>query len=490
MIKVDRDINSTLATLNKAKADKRTIIIGAGPAGLAAGYELTKKGQPVLIVEKENEVGGLCRTVDYQGYKFDFGGHRFFTKNPEVQKFWQDMMGKDFLIRPRLSRIYYRKKFFAYPIKLFDALSKLGLWESFLVTLSLFWTKLKNLIKKPQEITFEDWVVNRFGKRLFEHFFKSYTEKLWGVSVKELGADWAAQRMKDLSLWQFLKNIIFGSKEGEVKSIIEKFKYPKYGPGMLYNNKIRNKISQFGGQIYLNNELVKIIHQNNKIEKIIIKDEYGNLNEIVGENYVSSVPLNVMLKKLDPTPPEEIISLVNKMRFRAFFDVCFIVNSKDVFSDTWIYIHEPKVHLLRVQNFKNWSPYMSPAQNKTPIGAEYVCWPEDKLWQMSDDELIKLASQELEQIGLLKTNLVEGGMVIKNKYAYPVYHLDYKQDLNQIFNYLSRFKNFQTIGRSGLYRYNNMDHSILTGFYAARNIMGGNYNVLGINVEEDYLEQK
>jgi protoporphyrinogen oxidase len=468
--------------------NKKVVIIGAGPAGLAAAYELTKQGgYDVLILEKENQVGGLCLTADFQDFKFDLGGHRFFTKNQEVQKFWEEVLGEDFLIRPRLSRVYYRKKFFAYPIKITDALPKLGLWETFLSGLSLLKIRLQRIFKNKPEITFEDWVVNRFGERLFKHFFKSYTEKLWGVSVKELGADWAAQRLKDLSLWQLIKGFLVKPKEGQIKSLIEKFHYPKYGPGQLYR-RVAEKIEALGGRIFLNTEMLEIINNDGKIEKIIIKNKEGVTEEIVGDEFISSVPLNEMLKKMRPVPPVDILGLVAKMRFRSFFDVCLIVNKKEVFPDNWIYVHEPEVSLLRTQNFKNWSPFMTPDDNKTPIGAEYVCWETDELWQKSDEELVKLATKDLEKIGLVASNLVAGGMVIRNKFAYPVYHLDYKKDLEQIFAYLAQFKNFQTIGRSGLYRYNNMDHSILTGFYAARNILGDHCNVLAVNADEEYQE--
>ncbi|MFA6428759.1 MAG: NAD(P)/FAD-dependent oxidoreductase [Candidatus Buchananbacteria bacterium] len=467
----------------------QNVVIGAGPAGLSAGYELAKNGQQVLVIETEEAVGGLCRTMDFQGYKFDFGGHRFFTKNDEVQKLWQDLLGDDFLERDRLSRIYYRQKFFAYPIKLFDALSKLGPWESFLIGLSLIKTRIKKLFNKKPEITFEDWVVNRFGERLFKHFFKSYTEKLWGVSVKELGADWAAQRMKDLSLWQLLKTFVY-KQEGQIKSLIEKFNYPKFGPGMFFE-RMAEEIKKNRGEILLNSKLIKIIHQQGKISSLITKNTLtGETTELVANNFISSMPLNEMLKILDPEPPAEIMFLVKKMRFRSFFDVCLIVNKKEIVPDNWIYIHEPEVRLMRLQNFKNWSPFMSPDSNKTPIGAEYTVWDTDELWSLPDNQVISLAKKELAQINLIAEDLSSDGIVIRNKYAYPVYHLDYKTDLEQIFAYLKKFINFQTIGRSGLYRYNNMDHSMLTGLYAARNILGAKLNILEINADEEYHEQK
>lgn len=465
------------------------VIVGAGPSGLAAGWELIQKGQEVLILEQENEVGGLCRTFDFNGYKFDFGGHRFFTKQKEVQKFWEGILGDEFLTRQRLSRIYYQKNFFLYPIKLGDALKKLGLVESFLIGVSLIWVRIKKLWATKKETTFEDWVVARFGKRLFNHFFKSYTEKVWGISVKELGADWAAQRMKNISLLRVLKNALIKPQPGQIKSWIEEFQYPKYGPGTLYN-KVADIIKEKGGQIKLSRKIEKIIHRDGIIKKIITKKEDGQGEELVAEEFISSIPLNIMLKLLSPPPQEEILKIADKMRFRSFFDVCLIINKKDIFPDNWIYIHEPLVSLIRVQNFKNWSPFMTINANKTNIGAEYVCWDTDDLWKMSDEELINLATKELEEIGLVDSKLVEKGAVIKNRYAYPVYYLDYKKDLEKIFVYLSQFKNLQTIGRSGLYRYNNMDHSILSGFYAAKNILNGKkiYNVLEINADEEYHE--
>lgn len=467
--------------------NKKIIIIGAGPAGLATGYELTKRGQKVLILEKENIVGGLCQTIDYKGFKFDLGGHRFFTKNQEVQRFWEEIMGVDFLLRPRLSRVYYQKKFFAYPIKLFDALPKLGLWQSFLSGLSLLRVRLERIFRKKEEITFEDWVVNRFGRRLFNHFFKSYTEKMWGVSVKELGSDWAAQRLKDMSLWQMIKSLVFKPEAGKIKSMIEEFHYPRFGPGQLYE-KVAQKIEEMGGQVRLGVEMVEIVSEGENVKKIIIKNKNGEREEVFGDEFISSAPLDEMIKMIQPEVPANILALVKKMRFRSFFDVCLVVNKKDVFPDNWIYVHEPEVQLLRVQNFKNWSPAMATGENQTPIGAEYVCWKTDELWKMNEVEQIKLATKELEQIGLLKAVLVEGGVVMKNKTAYPVYHLDYKEDLKEIFDYLAKFKNLQTIGRAGLYRYNNMDHSILTGFYAARNVLGEHLDVLAVNADNEFHE--
>ncbi len=469
----------------EGRIKKAVIIMGAGPSGLAAGWELIKSDYAVEFFEAEEKIGGLCATHSCDGFKYDLGGHRFFTKVEEVNRIWNEIMGEDFLVRNRLSRIYYRKKFFHYPIKLLDVLRQLGVVEGLLIFLSLLRVRLIGLFYKKEEKSFEDWVIKRFGSRLFNHFFKSYTEKLWGVSVKELGADWAAQRMKGISLLNVLKSLAINKRSGQVKSWIDKFNYPKYGPGMLYE-KMGRLIENQGGKINLNQKIKSIVHNNSSIDKVIVANTSGKETEVSADYYISSIPLNKLLESLSPRPPEEVVKVAKNLRFRAFFDVCLIVNKKEVFPDNWIYVQDPGVKAIRVQNFTNWSPFMSPDEDKTNIGVEYACWEGDELWSQSDSELIDLAKEELSRIGLVDSRLIEGGLVIRNKYAYPVYHLDYKKDLEDIFLYLSQFKNFQLIGRSGLYRYNNMDHSILTGLYAARNIMGGDYNVLNVNADEEY----
>jgi protoporphyrinogen oxidase len=370
---------------------------------------------------------------------------------------------------------------------MFDALPKLGLGESILSGLSLLKVRIARIFKKREEITFEDWVVNRFGRRLFNHFFKSYSEKLWGISVKELGSDWAAQRLKDMSLWEMIKSLVWKPKRGKIKSMIDEFHYPKFGPGQLYE-KVAQKIEELGGKVKLGVKVIEVVNNGDRVEKIIVKNKDGITEEIMADEFITSAPLNELLKMFRPLPSENVLKLVEKMRFRAFFDVCLIVDRKNVFEDNWIYVHEPEVQLLRVQNFKNWSPFMAADINKTPIGAEYVCWETDKIWQMNQEELIKLAAEELEKASLLPSNLASEGTVMRNNVAYPVYHLDYKEDLKIIFDYLKQFKNLQTIGRAGLYRYNNMDHSILTGFYAARNVLGENYNVLDVNADDEFHE--
>jgi protoporphyrinogen oxidase len=465
---------------------KKIIIMGGGPSGLAAGLELIKNGHEVIIFEADAQVGGISRTVNYNGYYFDIGGHRFFTKEEEVNKLWEEVMPQDFLIRPRLSRIFYNNKFFYYPLKPWNALVNVGLLDSLAIMFSYLGARLKYYLgqKKPAA-NFEEWVSERFGNKLFKIFFKTYTEKVWGISTTELGADWAAQRIKGLSLSGAIKDAFFPSKN-KLTSLIEEFRYPKYGVGMMYD-KMAEKFEALGGKIALNSPIVKINKNDNIIESVVVGTKDG---EIIAkaDNYISSIPLTQLAQITNPAPDQEIIDALGKLRFRAFITVCLILDVKDSFEDNWIYIHSPEVKVGRIQNFKRWSPYMVPDENKTTLGLEYFCFVGDDLWNLSQDELIKLAKKELQTIGLGQEAEVSDGMVVKLKYVYPVYQIGYKEPMEKIIKYVSKFQNLQIIGRGGIFRYDNMDHAILTGLYAARNIMGASYDILNINTEEEYHE--
>jgi len=477
------------------KSKKKVVIMGAGPAGLAAGIELIKNGHRVEIYEAENQVGGISKTLKWKGYRFDIGGHRNYTKSPEVDKFWDDILGKDHLKRSRLSRIYYKGKFFSYPLEPLNAISGLGIFETFLIGLSYLRSKLFPI--KP-EINFNDWVSNRFGKRLFNHFFKSYTEKVWGISTEDLSADWAAQRIKNLSFASAVKDALFKRGGNEVKTLIKEFKYPKYGPGMLYE-KIADEIEKKGGKVFLNTKVTRIntgtlrvkSSRSRRVNSIEINTPKGP-KTITADEYITSIPLPEMLKILNPPLPPKIQKHLDKLKFREFLSVNLVVNKKDLFPDNWIYIHEPKVLLGRIQNYKNWSPFMIPkdAENKTSLGLEYFCNEGDEFWNRSDDDLLKLARKELEIIGLAKSSDIENGFVHRVKGAYPIYNFDYKKRLKAVIPIVKSFTNLQTVGRGGLFRYNNQDHSILSGFYAARNIMGGDYDVWSVNEEKEYGEEK
>ncbi|MFA5029355.1 MAG: FAD-dependent oxidoreductase [Patescibacteria group bacterium] len=470
------------------QVEEKFIILGAGPAGLAAGYELAKNGKKVVLIEKDDGVGGLSRTKKYQGHYFDLGPHRFFTKNNEVESLWRALLGNDFLELPRLTRIYYKKNFYHYPLQPVDALYKLGLVRSVWVIGSLLKTKFKNLFFRKPEASFEDWVTNRFGSKLFSIFFKSYTEKLWGISTRDLGADWAVQRIKNLSLISAIKNAIFGDEHGKVKSLIERFNYPKRGAGMMYE-KMAENIKKLGGEIIYNANVKNILHDEDKVSGVIIEDQSGE-RQVAGDYIISSLALNDMIRALSPLAPENVLRAAENLRFRSLVIVYLVVEASQVFPDNWVYVHEPDLKVTRVQDTSSFGPYLSENKNQTMVCLEYACWSGDALWSQSDDELVEMGKRDIAAMGLLGGSRILDGLVGRIPYAYPVYAFNYEDNLKIIFDYLGQFKNFQTVGRSGLFHYNNMDHSILTGIFAARNFMGSNYDVYKVNAEADYHECK
>ncbi|HSP87126.1 MAG TPA: NAD(P)/FAD-dependent oxidoreductase [Ignavibacteriaceae bacterium] len=463
-------------------SDSNVVIIGAGPAGLTAAYELIKQGIKPVVVDKDNKVGGLARTEKYKGYRFDIGGHRFYTKVGEVEDLWNEVLGENFRKVPRLSRIYYKKRFYNYPLNIFNTLLNLGIIESFLILLSFAKWKITPY---KFEKSFEHWVTNRFGKRLYKIFFKSYTEKVWGTPCSEIRADWAAQRIKDLSLKSAVMNSIFHTNG--IKSLINEFNYPVYGPGMMWEG-FQEKVEKEGGSVKLNSDVVAINHENNKIKSIVIThDEIDS--EIKGDQFISSMPISELIFKLNPKPPKVVIDAANELSYRAMILVGLIINKKELFPDNWLYIHSPEFIVGRIQNFKNWSFEMAADVSKTNIGMEYFCTEGDKIWSLSDDELIKLAKQELIGLKIISGVVVEDAVVFRQPKAYPVYDSTYMQNLEILKKYLSRFENFQTVGRNGMHRYNNQDHSMLTSILAVKNLFGEQNDLWNVNTERSYYEE-
>jgi protoporphyrinogen oxidase len=459
-----------------------TIVIGGGPAGLTAAYELNKYGKKSIVFEKADRVGGISRTETYKGYRFDIGGHRFFTKVGEVEQLWQEVMGDEFIQVPRLSRIYYKNKFFSYPLEPYNALTNLGLINSTLIMWSYFKAKVK---PNPVEDNFEQWVSNRFGKRLYETFFKTYTEKVWGIPCTEIRADWAAQRIKGLSLKKAIINALFGSND--TKTLIKEFNYPRLGPGQMWE-KVQEILDQSSCPVNLNTEVVEIEREDFRVNSITIKQE-GEIKKVTGDNFISSMPVSLLLKKLNPAPPEEVLQAASSLKYRDFLIVSLIVDQPDLFPDNWLYIHSPEFQVGRIQNFKNWSPDMVPDADKSCLGMEYFCSEGDELWEMSDSKLIELASQEIIRLGLgVNPGDVKDGCVIRQYKAYPVYDGEYRKHLKVIQKYFRKFENLQTVGRNGMHRYNNQDHSMLTALLAAKNILGEKHNLWNVNVERSYHE--
>lgn len=461
------------------------VIIGAGPAGLTAAYELNKQGIQTIVLEKLDKVGGIARTEIYKGYRFDIGGHRFYTKVDEVERLWYEVLGDDFIEVPRLSRIYYQDKFFDYPLSLFNTLSNLGIIPSFLILLSYFKAKWKAMLKRPEPETFEEWVTHCFGERLYQTFFKHYTEKVWGIPCDKIQAEWAKQRIKGVSLKAAILNLLFG--RNKTKSLIKKFHYPILGPGMMWE-RFADILESKGDKVCLNTTITRLERDGNRIKRVLGERD-GKPIEITGDHFISSMPVTLLLNRLDPLPPDNVIQAARSLSYRAFLIVALIIDAESLFPDNWIYIHSPEVKVGRIQNFKNWSLAMVPDVKKTCLGMEYFCNEGDEIWSLSDAELIELATREIAKLGLAKANLIEDGTVIRQPKAYPVYDRDYGQHLEVIRDYLSSFENLQTIGRNGMHRYNNQDHSMLTGILAAKNILGENYDLWVVNTERSYYEE-
>lgn len=469
-------------------ADKKVVIIGAGPAGLTAAYELSKEGLKSVVLEKDSVVGGISRTVNYKGYRFDIGGHRFFTKVGVVEDMWEEIMGDDFLERKRLSRIFYKNTYFYYPFRLSNALRGLGIGNSIMIVLSYVKSQLFPL--KPED-TFDKWVSNRFGKRLYELFFKTYTEKVWGIPCSEISAEWASQRIKGLSLLEALKNALLqensSDKQRVVKTLIDSFHYPKLGPGMMWE-RVSDKVSCENSDVILNADVETIYAGSGKVDKVGVNIE-GKIQEIDGSDFISSMPIRELIQKFEPKPPQEVCRAADMLNYRDFLTVSLIIDKKDVFPDNWIYIHDPRVKLGRIQNFKNWSSDMVPDPEKTCLGLEYFCFEGDGLWTMSDQDLIDLAKKELEIIGLAKTDEIVDGSVVRMPKAYPVYDSTYLESIKIIREFLSQFPNLQLVGRNGMHKYNNQDHSMLTAMLAVKNIQGGDYDLWKVNADQEYHEE-
>ena len=459
-------------------------VIGAGPAGLTAAHVLSRAGLAVHVLESDHIVGGIARTVEYKGFRFDIGGHRFFTKVRAVEDLWRQMLGPDMIERPRLSRIYYDGKYFDYPLKAGNALSGLGPLRTAAIGASYVRAQLMPI--RP-EASFEDWVVNRFGRRLYETFFKSYTEKVWGIPCTEITAQWAAQRIKGLSLWTAAREMLRGNGRSGIRTLIDKFTYPRLGPGMMWEAFARELERAPGSRLTMGAHVSRIHHDGGRVTAIEYQGDGRTTREPV-EALITTMPLRQLVESFSPAPPADVLEAARQLKYRDFFTVALIIDQAEVFPDNWIYIHDPGVKLGRVQNFKNWSPEMVPDLSKTCLGLEYFCFEGDGLWTMADADLIELGRRELGAIGLVDPARVSDGTVVRMPKAYPVYDRGYEQGLDRVREYLGGFANLQAAGRNGLHKYNNQDHSMVTAMLAASALMGGKGDPWLVNVEDEYLE--
>jgi protoporphyrinogen oxidase len=465
-----------------------TVIVGAGPAGLTAAYLLLTRGRTVHVLEKDNQVGGIARTATYKGFRFDIGGHRFFTKVTAVTELWRAMLGRDFLRRPRLSRIYYNRKFFDYPLKPMNALFGLGLWNALLIMLSYLWIHVRPI---TPEVSVEDWVSNRFGRRLYRIFFKTYTEKVWGIPCNKLTAQWAAQRIKGLSLWTALTSMLFGrfmrGGKTQIKTLIDEFEYPRYGPGMMWE-KFHAEVERLGGRVDLNTAVTAVVHEHRTITAVEV-ERAGRRERVPAAAVLSTMPLRQLVRSLEPPAPPEVRAAADRLKYRDFLTVALILNVADTFPDNWIYVHDEQVKLGRVQNFKNWSPDMVPDPKMSCLGLEYFCFEGDGLWTMKDSDLVALGTREMASIGLIDPSTVVDGTVVRMPKAYPVYDEGFESALETVKNYLLTFTNLQVAGRNGMHKYNNQDHSMVTAMLSVQNLAGEHNDVWAVNADDEYHEE-
>ncbi len=470
------------------------VIIGAGPAGLTAGYLLTKAGLSVAIIEQDpHYVGGISRTVEHEGYRFDIGGHRFFSKSQQVVDLWNEILPDDFIQRPRMSRIYYEGKFYSYPLRAFEALWNLGIVRSTLCMVSF--AKAQVFPNKAVK-SFEDWTVNQFGHKLYSIFFKTYTEKVWGMPCDEMSADWAAQRIKGLSLWSA---VVDGLKRSlglnrapndgmQTKTLLETFRYPRLGPGMMWDA-ARDKIVATGrGEVLMGHTLKQLASDGNDGWRLTAT--HGVSETVIRARHaISSAPLRDLAARLHPLPQASLAA--KQLRYRDFLTVALKIRSDDLFPDNWIYIHDSKVKVGRIQNFRSWSPEMVPEAGVACVGLEYFCFAGDGLWSMSDADLIDLATRETAILGLVSAEQVIGGAVVRQEKAYPVYDEDYSAHVAVLREELEgQNPTLHLVGRNGMHRYNNQDHAMMTAILTVENIKAEArvYDVWCVNEDAEYHE--
>jgi protoporphyrinogen oxidase len=476
------------------KPNPSVICIGAGPAGLTAGYLLAKEGASVTVLEQDPVyVGGISRTATYKGFAFDIGGHRFFSKSAEVNALWTELLGNDFLDRPRKSRIYYRGRLFEYPIQAFDALFKLGPFEALRCVLSYLEVKAR---PEAEAKTFEEWVTSRFGTRLFEIFFKTYTEKVWGMKCSEISADWAAQRIKDFSLSKAIWHAIAPQKSGStggkvIKTLINSFRYPRRGPGMMWEETAR-RIGVLGGDIRLGRQVTRLQWQGDDASWLVtMRDSGGAEHTLNCDHVISTMPMRELVRALSPAAPDSMRRAADGLRYRDFLTVALIVKDRNVFDDNWIYIHEPGVKVGRIQNYKSWSPEMVPDARLNCYGLEYFCFEGDGLWAASDAELIRLASDELVTLGLADRADILDGTIVRQPKAYPVYDEGYQDRVTAIRQALElQYPTLHLVGRNGMHKYNNQDHAMMTAMLTVENIKQGKrvFDVWQVNQDAEYHE--
>jgi protoporphyrinogen oxidase len=487
--------NATTNPAQRAPEGGHVVIIGAGPAGLTAAYRLTKAGHPSTVLEADSVVGGISRTEQRDGWRFDLGGHRFFTKVQAVEDLWHEILpDEDFLSRPRKSRMYYKGKFYAYPIQPMNALRNVGPIEAVRCVASALWVR----VNPPKKVeTLEDYIVKHYGRRLYQHFFKAYSTKVWGVPPSEIGADWGAQRIKGMSLfqavWEPIRSKLAGrrqDKSKQVTSLIEEFQYPKYGPGMMWE-RARDLVEADGTKVIMETPVTRIRHEDGRAVSVVAESD-GVTTEYPADHVISSMPFSLLLRAMDPPVPDEVQRAADDLAFRDFITVALVVPADKVpWDDNWIYIHAPEVKTMRIQNFGSWSPYLV-KDGRNVLGLEYTALEGDESWTSNDEDLIERGKRELESLGLVSAADVEAGYVVRMPKAYPVYDETYQANVDVLREWISEHAtNVHPVGRNGMHKYNNQDHSMYTAMLTVENIVdGADHDIWSVNVEEEYHEVK
>jgi protoporphyrinogen oxidase len=456
-------------------------IIGAGPAGMTAAYELLKAGAEVDLYESGAQVGGMARSLALWGQTVDLGPHRFFSRDTRVNRLWLEVAGNDYDMVGRLTRILYKGTFFHYPLRPFNALVNLGLVEASRCLASYGRARFGRA-PSGADASFEEWVVGRFGRRLFEIFFKTYSEKLWGIPCSELDADFAAQRIRNFSLGEAVKTA-FGADASRHKTLVDQFAYPHGGNGSIYQ-RMANRCRAMGGRIHLQTEVARVAAVAGRATGLVLAD--GTCHPF--DHIVSSMPLTALVRGLADVPAD-VAAAAARLRYRNTILVYLRVQGDNLFRDNWLYVHSPGLATGRITNFRNWTPHICGGQPDTILALEYWCNREDAIWQASDEYLLELAGRDIRAAGLLGGRALLEGRVLRLDKSYPVYARGFKAPLGVVAGHLRQIGNLTVIGRYGAFKYNNQDHSILMGLLAAQNIMAGaQHDLWTINTDYEYQE--